>query len=245
MNNLQLKRNAVIAAQQQAKASGKRLSPNSNLLKQYRLALPQRLPFPLFLCAIGHMLGDCSLQATANTGQALLKFEWGNEAYANFVYDLFYDYILSPPRETVRINKYGNSVTTWQFQTLSHPSFMPLYYLFSTKGAKCVPAGLVRDFVEPLTLAIWYMDDGNMTDYREGHGQGVQINTQGFTVSDVERMAAELNDKYSLACWVRLVKDKGQPIICFPSHTYPIFHNLVKDYMAPCMMYKLPAPAVR
>lgn len=240
MNNLlQNKRLQIVNAQEEARVANKQFSPNSKLVKEYKALLPHFLPFVLLLVGIGNMLGDCSIRRSPSTGDVALKFEWGNKAYAYFIYGLFYDYVLTPPREQVRTNASGNKVTTYCFQTLSHSSFTILYHLFMVNGKKTVPTGLVRHFVTPLTLAIWYMDDGNLTSYKEGHGQGLQLNTQGFSKEVVEQMVVELNDRYGFSGWVRLVKN-GKPIICLPSKDYGLFYSLVKDFIQPCMSYKLP-----
>lgn len=56
-------------------------------------------------------------------------------------------------------------------------------------------------------------------------------------------MVLELNAKFNLDCWVRTIKHKGgKPIIVIPSRSYPKFHSLVKNYMAPSIMYKLQTP---
>ena len=172
---LQTKRMEIIQAQEEAQLAGKQFSPNSKLVKEYKQMLPAYLPFPLFLVSIGNMLGDVSLRRSTRTGDSALKFEWGNKEYAYFMYSMYYDYVLSPPREQVRVNANGNKVTTYCFQTLAHPSFSVLHHMFIISGKKTVPKGLMSNFLDPLALAVWYMDDGNLTDYRPGHGQGLSL----------------------------------------------------------------------
>ena len=101
--------------------------------------------------------------------------------------------------------------------------------------------GLILDYLDPLALATWHMDDGSMTDYRSKHGQGVQLHTQGFTQETVDQIVNELNQKYKFNCWMRLVK-KGQPIICLPSESYNLFYDIVKDHIDTSMIHKLPKP---
>jgi len=228
-------------AQEKAEREGKKLSPNSNLFRNYKSMLPLVLPIYIFAVLLGNMLGDCSVRYNPKTNEACLQFEWGNKAYAYFIYNVLFDYVLSPPREQVRINAFGNSVTTYCFQTITHSSFAVFFHLFIDHKVKTVPTGLIVNLVSALTLAVWYMDDGGLTDYRGGLGQGIQLHTQGFTLRRVEEMSTELNDKFGFGCWVRLVK-KGQPIICLPSRAYPQFYDLVKDYIHPSMRHKLPLP---
>lgn len=239
-HNLALCR-AKLQLAQEAAAGGK-VSPNSNTVKVYKSLLPNVLPLTLFSTLLGHMLGDCAVKYDAPKDQASITFEWGNLAYATSVYNKLYDYVLSPPRVQVRTNAKGNKVTTYCFQTVTLPLFAIFYHLFIMKGKKTVCPGLICNLVTPLSLAVWFIDDGNQTDYRLGHGQGVQLNTQGFTVDTVAQMVKELNDKFGFNCWMRILNNKGgKPIIVIPSKSYPKFYNLVKEHMHVSMMYKLPA----
>lgn len=235
------RRKLVQAAQEAAKKRGSKLSPNSKVIKEYKAILPIYLPFTVFCVIIGNMLGDCSINYDSSKNQASLAFEWGNKEYAYFIYNILFDYILSPPREQVRTNSNGNQVVTYCFQTVKIPAFATFYHIFINNKVKTVPKGLITHLVTPLTLAIWYMDDGGQTDYRPGHGRGMQINTHGFTAESVNQAVEELNDKFDLNCRVRLIKHRNnQPIIVIPSSSYTKFYNLVRPHMHSSMMYKLP-----
>lgn len=234
----------VLEAQEAARGRGVKLSPNSSVIKNYKALLPSVLPLNVFSQILGHMLGDCAIKYDASSNQASLTFEWGNKAYAEFVYNALYYYVLSPPRVQVRKNQSGNLVTTYCFQTVKHPSFAvfkDLFYHVDKSAIKTVPVGLITSLLTPLALAIWFMDDGGQTDYRTGHGKGIQFNTQGFTPEVVAQMVKELNDKFNLDCWMRLLANKGgRPIIVLPSKSYARFCDLVKPHMDKSMMHKLP-----
>lgn len=233
----------VQAAQDAAAEKGTKVSPNSNVIKHYKALLPTVLPGNIFSVLLGHMLGDCSVKYDASKDQAYMSFEWGNKSYAWFVYNTLFDYVLSAPRVQTRVNALGNTVTTNCFQTVTLPSLAVFHHLFIESGVKTVPVGLIQHLLTPLALAIWFMDDGGQTDYRQGHGHGVQLNTQGFTFDTVANMVTELNNKYNLDCWMRILQNKGgKPIIVIPSKSYPKFYNLVKDHIDASMMHKLPTP---
>jgi hypothetical protein len=234
----------VLEAQEEAAKRGVKLSPNSSVIKNYKALLPSVLPLSIFSQTLGHMLGDCAIKYDASSNQASLTFEWGNKAYAEFVYNALRDYVLSPPRVQVRRNGLGSLVTTYCFQTVKHPSFAvfkDLFYHVDKSNIKTVPAGLISKLLTPLALAVWFMDDGGQTDYRPGHGKGIQLNTQGFTPDVVAQMVNELNDKFGLDCWMRLLANKGgKPIIVVPSKSYHKFRSLVLQHMHTSMMHKLP-----
>lgn len=234
-------RKLVEVAQEEAKKRGSKVSPNSKVIKNYKAALPSVLPFSVFCVVLGNMLGDCTIKYNPSKDEACLAFEWGNKEYAYFIYHLLYDYVLSPPRVQVRTNASGNEVTTYCFQTVTIPAFAIINHIFIDNNVKTIPVGLITYLVTPLTLAIWFMDDGGQTDYRSGHGRGIQLNTQGFTVEAVTQAVQEMNEKFDLNCWIRLIKHRiYQPIIVIPSYSYTKFRNLIIPYMHDSMMYKLP-----
>lgn len=233
-----IQRNMIEEAKKTATDNGTRLSPNSNLFKGYKILLPLTLPITLFSILIGHVLGDCSITVSKTKTEASLAFEWGNKAYAEYVYDLLKDYIIAPLRVQIRMNANGNMVTTYCFRTLQLPCFFVFAQIFIIEGVKTVPAGLVYFLVNPLALATWYMDDGGLATYNTGHGRIVQLNTQCFPVPVVQQMARELNARYGFDCTQKWNRD--MPIIVLPSSSYPKFRAIVAPYIHSSMEYKIP-----
>jgi len=233
-----IQRNMIEKAKETAVDNGTRLSPNSTLFKGYKILLPLMLPITLFSILIGHVLGDCSITVSKTKDEASLAFEWGNKAYAQYVYDLLKDYIIAPLRVQIRVNANGNQVTTYCFRTLTLPCFFVFARLFIFDGVKTVPAGLVYFLVNPLALATWYMDDGGLATYNTGHGRIVQFNTQCFPVPVVQQMVRELNARYGFDCAQKW--NRGMPIIALPSASYPKFRAIVAPYIHSSMEYKIP-----
>jgi hypothetical protein len=65
---------------------------------------------------------------------------------------------------------------------------------------------LITDYLTPLSLAYWFMDDGGRLDYNANGGKGIIFNTQGFTFTEVEKLSKLLNHKFHLTCWVKTNK---------------------------------------
>lgn len=61
-SNVLLNMKQLRAAQQAAAAMGKKISPNSKVVKNYKLCLPSLLPVSLFSQLRGHVLADASLK---------------------------------------------------------------------------------------------------------------------------------------------------------------------------------------
>jgi hypothetical protein len=221
-----------------AKIALGKISPNAKELIAYKLALPA-LSDQLLLIAIGLMLGDVSLQANKAKTAYRIKFEWGNvhKEYAFHIYQLFEMYCLSMPRKQVRVNKLGNEVTTWCFQTVMHPAFAVLANLFiDSRGKKVINASLLSDCIGPASLAYWFMDDGGLLSDKNRYG--LQLHTQGFSKEEVDSLVKLLQDKYGLDCWSKL--NKGKWTIAISGHSYAIFFDLIKPYIHESMKHKLP-----
>jgi len=213
---------------------------NSKILKEYKMTLGE-LNKEQWEASIGLMLGDASLQ-TQNKGKTYrLKFEWGdkNKDYVQHVYNLFDEWVLSPPHKKVRVNKYGNTVVTWGFQTISHKAFNPLKDLYLIKGYKGISNNLVKNYLTERSLSYWFMDDGGKLDYnKNSRNKSVVLNTQSFTKEEVEILSTELGNKFNLETSIRLNKRKY--IIVIDSKSYNTFLNLIDLYIIPSMKFKIP-----
>jgi len=217
------------------------LRPNSKELKELKAKLTSLTPVQMEI-AVGLALGDISLH-TQNKGNTYrIKFEWGdnNKDYAFHVYSLFSEWILSEPKEQIRVNKNGNEVKTWVFQTFSHEAFNPLAKLFiNSEGKKGISPNLIKDHLTPKGLAYWFMDDGGKLDYTSNEGKGIVLNTQCFSEIEVNNMASELKTKFDLITWVKL--NKGRSIIAISGKSYDKFLELVGPFIIESMAHKLPS----
>lgn len=216
------------------------ISPNSNLLKQYKKSL-YSLSTVQWDTSIGLMLGDASIQ-TQNRGKNYrIKFEWSNKIkpYLMHVYTLFDEWVLSEPHKKERISPAGNKVINWGFQTISHEAFNPLAELFLVNNKKSISENLIKNNLTGRGLAYWWMDDGGRLDYnKNSKNKSIVLNTQSFTENEVEILTTELKDKFNFKCETRL--NKGKKIIVILSESYPEFIKLTNPYIIPEMEYKLP-----
>lgn len=218
------------------------LGPNSNLLRAYKAQYP-KLTQLQFDTAIGLILGDAYIYSRNNAKTYGFKFEWGykSKEYIFHVYEIFNEYILKEPHVYTRINKNDNEVKTWRMETFTGVIFKELGDLFIKNNKKIIIENLIKDYLTPRGLAYWYMDDGNRCYYkgtRADSDMNCVINTQGFTVEEVNILIKEINIKFNLDC--TLAFNKKKPIINIPNRSYDIFYDLVKPYIIEQMKYKLP-----
>ena len=100
---------------------------------------------------------------------------------------------------------------------------------------KIVPLN-IEEYLTPLALAIWFMDDGGGATKLE---PGVRIATNNFTLNEVQFLCDILYKKYNLIATVHSGgKDKGF-VLYINKKSVPLFISLVKIYMHPSLYYKL------
>lgn len=180
---------------------------------------------------VGLLLGDAHLE-TQNRGRTYrLKFEYGlkQRAYAEHLYELFNEWILTPPQ--VKIDATHNNV--W-FQTVSHPAFRFYAHQFTREGRKCVPS-LIHRFLSARSIAYWFMDDGSV---KSRESKGVLFNTQGFVKKDVEQLISALHRRFDIEAHVRVQKDDFQ--IYVSGTSFERFREIVDPYIIQSMRYKIP-----
>lgn len=104
--------------------------------------------------------------------------------------------------------------------------FRPWREYFYRKKEKIFPTGLA---LTPLSLAVWYMDDGCYSSSR------CTIAIENFPNSSRERIAGELKKRFDLDTYIR---SNGKLAVRASCHKK--FFALVRPYMHKCMLYKIP-----
>ncbi|MBK5227518.1 MAG: recombinase RecA [Actinobacteria bacterium] len=90
----------------------------------------------------------------------------------------------------------------------------------------------------PLSLAIWFMDDGHLDIRNEaGTSARIQICVQAMDEATRRRLVAHLRDTFDLD--VRLTSIRGKAIIVFSKLAAEEFQAIVAPYIHPSMEYKL------
>jgi hypothetical protein len=100
----------------------------------------------------------------------------------------------------------------------------------------------ILDQITPLSLAVWYMDDGS---YSSSTSSNLTLATQGFTQEETRMLIKKLNEfgidgTFYLAPLNQPCGQKNQGSIYIPAKSHPRFFDLVAPYMLPYFDYKLP-----
>lgn len=184
---------------------------------------------------VGLLLGDAHLE-TQNSGRTYrLKVEYSikNKDYCQHIYEIFKDWVLTPPRErTVKSGEHQS--TNIVFSTLSHEAFRFYAQQFYKDGKKIVPS-IVTKLLTEQGVAYWFMDDGSI---KSGQSKGIIFNTQGFTRPDVKKLIGALENKFGLDAWERKQKEGYQ--IYLSGKSLDKFLALVDRWIIESMRYKIP-----
>jgi hypothetical protein len=184
---------------------------------------------------VGLLLGDAHLEARDKGSTYRLKIEQSeaHRAYVEHLYGLFRPWVLTPPQPKNVISR-GHSSTNWWFQTVSHGAFRFYAQQFYRNGRKCVPR-LIYRWLKPRGLAYWFMDDGSLK-WRQS--RAVLLNTQGYELSDVERLAEVLTREFALATFLRRQAEGYQLVIA--GRSLERLAELIGPYLLQEMAYKMP-----
>ena len=146
---------------------------------------------------IGLLLGDGALVPNSWMKHYRLFIGHGEEqkAYLFWLYKAFQSFTLSAP-------KYHTLTKSWRFRTISHPAFTAFHDSFYPQGSKAVPESIRDLLVSPLSLAIWYMDDGCYVK----RNRTFVLNTQSFSKIDNERLQMCLLENFGITA--NLNRDK-------------------------------------
>jgi len=186
---------------------------------------------------IGSLLGDGHLEKrTRGVGSRLIIEQTNrNVEYLMWLYRFFNDrgYCSNlKPKLFKRIKKNNTLYYGVKFNTYTFSSFNWLHELFyPVCNIKVLPILLLTNYLNPMALAIWFMDDGSQL------GSGFKIATNCFSLCELEELCLLLLKKFNLNC--SLHRDKNKWTIYIKKSSAIHFINLVEPFMLNSMKYKL------
>jgi hypothetical protein len=122
---------------------------------------------------------------------------------------------------------------SWYFYTISSETLGLFHKLFYRNGIKIVPVELLKE-LNPLGLAIWYMDDGS------NNGGSITLNTHCFSEQEQVVIQGLLKSKFGVIATI--VKDRSKLKIGIGSREYQKFIDLMRPYIPESMNYKISSP---
>ena len=201
---------------------------NSNWLKNLKLDL--KLSDIQKDVLIGTVLGDGYLRPSRSGKAARLQIchKAAAKKYVDWKYQIFKNLVFSKPRNQVQNN-------SLRFTTISHPDLLEYLKCFYANCFKSIPKNVCDILKSSLSLAVWFMDDGN--GYLNSYA--LRISTYGFGLEGNLLLQNCLTKNFGVQ--TNLKRDvKGYQLYIPTSDGSALrFKNLIIPYVLPSMRYKI------
>lgn len=185
---------------------------------------------------VGSILGDgcVSVRKNRNNCWYYVKQCDANKKYLFWLHREFANLCPSGPKQR-RDNR------QWYFSTTTIGELNWFREKFYPNGKKIIPKDISQILVSPLSVAIWYMDDGTL-DYRPCYHCSFSISTHCFSVSGANLLKDTLFDTFGIRARVynNLIRGVRYPRIYIGSEGRKEFYTLIEPFMLDCFRYKLP-----
>ena len=183
---------------------------------------------------VGSLLGDCHGERLS-IGGVRFKFKQSvkHKDYLFWLFDFFNNrgYCSNNLPVKLKQNLGDKFHEFYQFSTYAYSSWLDIYKLFyNSRKIKVIPSNIV-EFLTPLALAIWIMDDGTFKY------PGVRIATNCFNKQEVELLVKALEIKFNIKS--TLHKNNGNYQLYIKKESMSLLKKLVLPYIVPSMFYKL------
>lgn len=181
-----------------------------------------------FQVILGTTLGDTTLERRKKNTNGTCKH---CIAQKEFIFKK-YEYLKNISREPRLINCYDErfkepNYQTWYWYINANPSLNELHEKFYKSGKKKIDKELIMK-IEPLGIAIWYMDDGAK------HGNSCSFCTHGFDLESVKILQDMFLEKFNIKTSIHT-----SHALYILSESIQNFKNLIKPYLVESMLYKI------
>lgn len=184
---------------------------------------------------IGTLLGDGYLQRTGKRNARLrLEHSEKQKEYILWKYELLKNLMQDKPKRLERYNpKWKKSYVYYRCQSHSMPllgAYRRAFY--DEKGKKRIPEKIKSLLKAPLSLAVWYMDDGH---YYARDGVAY-IYMPRYEEADIKRLLSALSENFGLK--PRVVYKKGYPVLFFDREQTKKLFEIINPWVPDFMKYK-------
>lgn len=179
---------------------------------------------------VGTILGDAGIRYRGFNCRLHVKHALKQLSLVNFKWKSFRN--ITSMNVSVFSQRVGNKDYNFaEFVTQTHPEFTKYYNLFYKSSKKIVPLEIGELLIHPLSLAVWFMDDGT-AEYA-----GASLQTHSFNKQDVLRLAKVVKVNYKIDANIHT--NKGRWVIYFPKSSMYRLSSLLEPYILKDFRYKL------
>jgi len=183
---------------------------------------------------IGTLLGDAHLEKNGNHTRLRISHTESQENYLRWKHLKFNNFACENPRFVEEIDKRTKKVyKSWHFSTYSINVFDFYRKLFYKGKIKIIPNNITELLNSPLSLAIWYMDNG----YKRNDCNALRLSTDSFQLNEQKLLQKCLKDNFGIENKLHKKREKWN--IYIPNSETVKFCRIVEPYIVPEMKYKI------
>ena len=184
--------------------------------------------------AIGTLLGDAHIARLKHHARMEFTHSGKQKEYIFWKYKALSYLCNKEPREIeIHDERWNATYVQWKFRTRCDPFITHLHSHFYHNRKKIVPKDIHTLLTSPLSLAVWFMDDGG----RRNDCYGLFLNTLSFTKAEHELLRKSLRNNFEIDSRLHWIQDGYR--IYIPSKSAKRFCEIVDPYILPSMKYKL------
>ena len=185
---------------------------------------------------IGTILGDGFLQKTGEKNARLrLEHSQKQKDYVLWKGNIFGRLFQGKPSFLERLHpKSGETYKYCRWQSSATPSFGKWRKYFYPNGKKIIPNDVGDFLTEPITLAVWYMDDG----YFNKIDRNCHIYLGRISRAEAEILKKSVAKNFGIEATIYDKKNKGFALFFGVMET-KVLHALVRPFIIKSFQYKL------
>ena len=184
---------------------------------------------------LGTLLGDACLEKRHKNPRLRIDHAVAQKDYVFWKYGILQDCATQEPHALYdRDNRTGVVFCRWYFATSSMPELNFYHQLFYQDRKKVIRKSIKQHFNQPLSLAVWLMDDG----YKRNDCDALRISTDCFSREEQIILQECLDDNFGIQSTLHR---KGSAWnIYIPATQMERARATLDPYIIPSMKYKLP-----
>lgn len=188
---------------------------------------------------VGMVLGDAYLQKTGKKNARIrLEHSVKQREYLEWKAKQFSKLFQGKPSELKRFNPvFGKEYRYLRWQSNSSPQIGEFQRLFYQQGKKTIPDNISSFLTEPVSLAVWFMDDG----FLYHRDKMAYIYLPKISPDEALVLLTALRDNFALEAKLKVKKNDNKVLIFSVAETNKLM-QLIKKYIIASMSYKLINP---
>lgn len=184
---------------------------------------------------VGSILGDGHItrySGRSKTSSVCIKYDARYLDYTKWLHRKLKSLKPSPIKKK-------NGYHQYQFRTQSREDIGELRRIFYPRGIKKVP-GDIDQYLEPISLAVWYQDDGTLDNRRKYHANSL-FATHCFSKRQCNILVSALWRKFGIDARVCrcLMRGKLRYRLYVVSESMHKLMYYIEPYVQKCFRYKL------